>query len=277
MKLLHYRLQGLFSSSLALSFFFASYANAQYVYSKSDLNEIILESKILKETCKAFVYLPENYQNSSEKYPVVYILDGEYYFSFTTEASVLLSQNRLAPNCILVGITTNNRERDFTPKADEDSGQSQDLNASGGADNFLEYLEKELKPGIDKKYRTQGYNVLIGHSTGGLLAFYSLYKKPNLFQAIVPIDASTWWNKGKIGSELIDFLNIHPEFSCKIFECRKDIKIPVRFPVNVALIDYLKDKRPKGIEYEYLELPEETHGTVVFPGTYYGLKYIFKN
>lgn len=248
---------------------------AQFVYTKSSLSDFTVESKILKEKSKVLVCLPDDYDKSAERYPVVYVLDGEYYLSFTAEALSLLTQSGLAPTCIVVGITTNNRGRDFSPKVDEDSGQTQDLKTAGGADNFLDFLANELIPTIDSKYRTQPYKVMVGHSTGGLLAYYSLYKKPNLFQAIISIDGSTWWNKGKIGKEFIDFLTKNPDYKGQIFECRKDLKIPVRFPANVELLDYLEKKRPKNVAYHYLELPDETHGTIVFPGTYYGLKGIF--
>lgn len=234
-----------------------------------------LDSKVLNEKCKVFVYLPEPYEAGTEAYPVVYVLDGEYYSSFTADAATLLAQSQLAPNCIVIGITTNNRQRDFSPPLDEDSGQTQDLKFAGGADNFLVYLRSELIPAVDARYRTAPYRVLIGHSAGGLLGYYALYKTPDLFQALVSVDGSTWWNKGKVGKAVIEYLSQHPGYKGKIFECRKDIKIPVRFPANVELLTYLDQKRPAGLEYNYLELPNESHGTIVFPGTYYGLKGIF--
>lgn len=254
----------------------AHFTFAQAV-AQSSPDSIAIDSKVLNEKCKAFVYLPENYISTTEKYPVVYVLDGEYYSSFTADASILLAQSQLAPNCIIVGITTNNRQRDFSPALDEDSGQTQDLKTAGGADNFLSYLKKELIPMVEEKYRALPYRVLIGHSTGGLLAYYSLYRTPELFQALISIDGSTWWNKGKVGREVIEYLSFNPEYKGKIFECRKDIKIPVRFPVNIELLTYLDKKRPTGLDYHYLELPNETHGTIVFPGTYYGLKGIFSD
>lgn len=239
---------------------------------------IVIDSKILKEQCKAFVYTPENYQSAvTERYPVVYVLDGEYYFSFTAEAAALLGQNQLAPNSIVIGVTTNNRQRDFSPAVDSDSGQPQDLATAGGADNFLKYLNEELIPAVNAKYRTEPFRVIIGHSTGGLFAYYSLYKAPDLFQAFISIDGSTWWNKGKVGREMIDYLRRHPDYKGIIMECRKDVKIPVRFPPNMELLNYLDKQRPSGLIYTYLELPNETHGTIVFPGTYYGLKAIFAN
>ncbi|MEP7128670.1 MAG: alpha/beta hydrolase-fold protein, partial [Chitinophagales bacterium] len=87
----------------------------------------IIDSKVLSEKCKVFLYLPENYNSTTQRYPVVYVLDGEYYSSFTADASTLLAQNQLAPNCIVIGITSNNRQRDFSPALDEDSGQPEDL------------------------------------------------------------------------------------------------------------------------------------------------------
>ncbi len=236
-----------------------------------------IDSKNLNEKCKVFVYLPDAYQSGAETYPVVYVLDGEYYASFTAEASALLAQSQVAPNCIVVGITTNNRQRDFSPPLDEDSGQTQDLKFAGGADQFLLYLKNELVPAVEERYRTSSPRILIGHSTGGLLAYYALYKAPDLFQGLVSIDGSTWWNKGKVGREVMEYLSHHPNYKGKIFECRKDIKIPVRFPANVDLLAYLDKKRPVGLTYTYLELPNETHGTIVFPGTYYGLKGIFSD
>ncbi len=241
------------------------------------IDSFTIVSKILNETCKVFIYLPENYTSSTEKYPIIYLLDGEYYSSYTADVSSLLAQSQLAPNCIIIGITTNNRERDFSPALDEDSEQTQDLKFAGGADNFLSYLKMELIPTVDDKYRTLPYRVLIGHSTGGLLAYYSLYKTPDLFQALISIDGSTWWNKGKVGKEVMEYLSSHPDFKGAIFECRKDIKIPVRFSPNIELLTYLEKNRPVGLEYHYLELPNETHGTIVVPGIYYGLKGIFSN
>lgn len=259
-----------------LAFFILSiHAGFAQSVASSSPDSFAIDSKVLGEKCKAFLYLPENYNATTERYPVVYVLDGAYYSSFTADAIALLAQSRLAPDCIIIGINPNNRQRDFSPALDADAGQTQDLATAGGADNFLSYLQKELIPVVDEKFRTLPYRIVVGHSMGGLLAYYSLYKTPDLFQGLISIDGSTWWNKGKVGRELMEYLGNHPAYKGKIFECRKDIKIPVRFPPNVELLAYLDTKRPVGLEYNYLELPNETHGTIVFPGTYYGLKGIF--
>ncbi|MFZ1678923.1 MAG: alpha/beta hydrolase-fold protein [Saprospiraceae bacterium] len=260
-------------ASFVLSFQFGFAQSITTVH----VDSFTIDSKVLKEACKVYLYLPENYNSTTEKYPVVYLLDGEYYSSYAADVSSLLAQSQLAPACIIIGITSNNRQRDFSPALDENTDQTQDIQFAGGADHFLLYIKNELIPTVDEKYRTLSYRLLIGHSTGGLLAYYSLYKTPGLFHAIISIDGSTWWNKGKVGKEVIEYLSSHPDYKGKIFECRKDIHIPVRYPPNIELLTFLDKTRPVGLEYYYLELPNETHGTIVIPGIYYGLKEIFFN
>lgn len=88
---------------------------SQKLNNDSSTTSFTLTSKILGEQNKALIYLPGNYYKSSEKYPVVYVLDGEYNFSFTWEAVKILYQSERIPPCIVVAIISNNRGRDFTP------------------------------------------------------------------------------------------------------------------------------------------------------------------
>jgi uncharacterized protein len=213
---------------------------------------LTIESKILKEKLKAFVYLPEGYNKTT------------------------LVKDKTIPPCIIIGITSLDRQRDFTTPVDKNADQDNDMNTSGGADRFLDYLEKELVPTISNKYRTQPYRVIIGHSMGGLLVYHSLYSKPELFQAHISIDGSLWWNKGSVGKSFIQYLSLHPQYKGKLFECRKDISQPVRFPVNMELLQYLEKNRPLRLQYKYLELKNVNHATVVSPGIYGGLAFVFK-
>lgn len=133
--------------------------------SSADSTSLIIDSKILGEKSKVFIELPKDYL-TSEKYPIVYVLDGAYNFKFSSEAVKLLYQNERIPPCIVIGITSTNRERDFTPAGDSNWQPPREMHAAGGADKFLKYLEEELIPAIDKKYRTQPFRTIIGHSLG---------------------------------------------------------------------------------------------------------------
>src|SRR5690606_39393109 len=62
-----------------------------------------------------------------------------------------------------------NRERDFTLT----KLKTKRPNRMGGGRNFLNFIEKELIPFIDKNYRTEPNRILVGHSLGGLLTLNS--------------------------------------------------------------------------------------------------------
>lgn len=243
----------------------------------SSLTSLSFTSAILGEKNKVLIYLPGGYHESTEKYPVVYVLDAEFNFSFTAEAVKTLYQNERIPPCIVIGITSHNRGRDFTPPARSDQHLTTEMKDAGGADKFLDYLEKELVPYVDKNFRTQPYRVIIGHSLGGLLAMYSLSAKPNLFQAYIGLESSLWWDDGAVGEKLMNYFNEHPGYKGKLFWCRVKMPREVWFPINIQLTEYLEKKCPRGLEYRYMEIDSETHSTMVFPGSYFGLRDIFSD
>ncbi len=234
-----------------------------------------IESKILGEKCKAFVYLPYDYLTSKDRYPVVYVLDAEYNAAFTAEAATVLAGNEKIPPSIIIGITTNNRGRDFTPAGDKGWTPPQEMPSSGGADQFLNYIEKELIPFVNTNYRTESFKVIIGHSLGGLLAMHSFAIRPDLFQATIALESSLWWNDGAVGKETMNFLDTHPGYKGKLFIARIKMPREVWFPINIIIVDYFEKKRPAGLEYNYMELDKEEHATMVFPATYFGMRDIF--
>jgi|WetSurMetagenome_2_1015567.scaffolds.fasta_scaffold174907_1 predicted alpha/beta superfamily hydrolase len=251
--------------------------NAQITQADSNLTSLIIDSKVLGEKNKIFINIPPDYYSTTEKYPIIYVLDGEYNFKFSSEAAKLLYQNERIPPCIVIGITTNNRDRDFTTAGDNKWQPPREMQAAGGADKFLKYLEEELIPAIEAKYRIQPYRVIIGHSLGGLLAMYAFSAKPYLFQAYISLEGSLWWNNGAVGKSAINYLTTHPEYKGKLFIGRIKIPREAWFPINVTLIDYLEKNRPAGLDYKYMEMEDETHSTMVFPGTYFGLRDIFSD
>lgn len=139
-------------------------------------------SKILGEERKIFVLLPDGYASSAERYPVLYCLTQEdggdiHYASGVTRK---MASARIVPKMIVVGLSGVDGMRDLTPTPSKDYGPT-----SGGADNFLEHLEKEIIPFIDAQYRTQDLRIFWGHSIVGTLGIYGFLKAPNLFHAYV--------------------------------------------------------------------------------------------
>ncbi|NVJ86089.1 MAG: alpha/beta hydrolase [Algoriphagus sp.] len=154
-------------------------------------------SEVLNEERTYWVSLPESYSNNAsdyKTYPVLILLDGNIHFNFIAGMVQYHSADRnrslKIPEMIVVGIQNVDRRRDFTP----DKIITVRENNTGGGDRFLSFLEKELIPEIDKKYRTEPYRILYGHSLGGLLATHAYLKENTLFNSFLAIDPSfgTW-------------------------------------------------------------------------------------
>jgi predicted alpha/beta superfamily hydrolase len=130
-------------------------------------------STILSEERRLIIHLPRNYsKDTTQKYPVMYVLDGTSQDQHTADKIAVLSDAGLIPKAIVVGIpnTRGNRERDQTPPFMRTNVDDQN-SPYGAADKFLSFIEKELILFIDDNYRTSGYRTLSGNSRGGLFGF----------------------------------------------------------------------------------------------------------
>ena len=166
-----------------------------------------IESKILGEQRKVWVYVPDQGGNeifSRQRYPVVYLLDGDAHFYSVVGMIQQLSSvngNMICPKMIVVGIPNTDRTRDLTPThidADPPYMDSTFSKTSGGGENFIAFIEKELMPHIEAKYPTEPYKMLIGHSFGGLAVMQTFINHTDLFNAYICIDPSMWWDKQRL-------------------------------------------------------------------------------
>jgi len=162
-------------------------------------------SKFVADSFSISVSLPIGYDRmASKKYPVVYLLDGNLYFDIIAVAFNKYSEVGLAPEVILVGIGYKDfsamdslRTRDDTyPEA----LPKYEMSVSGGADKFLSFLEKELAPKMDNKYKTDRVNrILMGHSLGGYFTSFALFNtlagKNTAFNGFVAASPSLHYNK----------------------------------------------------------------------------------
>ena len=64
----------------------------------------------------------------------------------------------------------------------------------GGADRFLEFIDGELKPWVNENFRTEPFEILGGHSFGGLFAVHVMLNRPDSFDAYIAVSPSLWWD-----------------------------------------------------------------------------------
>jgi len=139
-----------------------------------------MHSEILKEDRTLSIRLPRDYQQNRLSYPVVYLLYGDHtegYFNETVFALERLEGGAEIPEFIVVGIHNTDRYGNLLPV--HVTGRP------GGADTFMEFLEKELFPFVESTYRTKPYRLLIGPQAGGPFGLYALARRPALFNAMI--------------------------------------------------------------------------------------------
>jgi len=140
------------------------------------------------ETREFWVSLPDGYSGSGEKYPVLYMMDGDFNFNSGIIGGVwhaaLLGE---MPEFIIVGIKNTDRSKDIFPEEVIYGDGSKD---GGRADRYLAFIREELVPHIDKTYRTGGFRVLYGTSNTGFTTVYALFHCPDLANAYIAASAT---------------------------------------------------------------------------------------
>ena len=166
---------------LVILFSSTSILTAQREYDLVQATEVMIESSILDEMRFASIYLPPNYETGSQKYPILYLLDGRTHLHHASGAVSFLTNMGIIPQMIVVAVQNVDRTRDFSPTHVEERP------TTGGAGKFLDFMEIELMPFVSRNYRTGTYDILVGHSFGGTFATYTLLEKPGLFNAYIAI------------------------------------------------------------------------------------------
>ena len=236
-----------------------------------------IQSAILGQSRQYWVHLPPSYDSEtalSKKYPVLYLLDGDTFFIPAVGVVHAMSagganHNYQIPELIVVAISSANRERDYTPS------QAKGWDASGGADKFLAFVENELVPTIDAKYRSIRYRILAGHSLGGLCAITALLTSPPKFNATIAMDPSLWWD------DLLMFKKLEQMKGALHFPGHTAVYISTygaakRRAEYLKFAEDLKNRKPDAPRIAAQVFESETHGSLPLLSLYYGLLFIFK-
>ncbi|MBY0241853.1 MAG: hypothetical protein K2X55_21325 [Burkholderiaceae bacterium] len=165
---------------------------------------------------KVMVWLPPGYDGTTQRYPVLYMHDGQNLFEASTAIggqawevhkvlAALIAAGAARP-AIIVGIWSNrDRAREYAPAVAVER-LAPDLRASllgdppipGGlpplSDQYLRFLVEELKPAIDSRFRTRkerAATFILGSSMGGLVSLYAVARHPEVFGGAACL--STHW------------------------------------------------------------------------------------
>ena len=151
------------------------------------------------------IWLPPNYaETPDQKYAVLYMHDGENLFDPSTSkyshtdwgmdetVSRLMAEGKIKPTIVVGMWSTEKRVLEYMPQKLAE-GKSRDRlitdlqRIAGGvpeSDLYLRFIVDEVKPYVDKTYRTlpdRDNTYVMGSSMGGLISLYAVCEYPEIF------------------------------------------------------------------------------------------------
>jgi enterochelin esterase-like enzyme len=150
-------------------------------------DNLTVKSEILKMDRKYAIYLPADYETSQRSYPVLYLLHGSgddqtgwvQFGEVKTIADKAIQEGKATAMIIVM--------------PDADTKQKGYFNSVKGDWNYEDFFFQELRPAIEKTYRTKTdkrYRAVAGLSMGGGGTFMYALHHPELFSSACPLSAS---------------------------------------------------------------------------------------
>jgi predicted alpha/beta superfamily hydrolase len=167
-------------------------------------------SEILNNDRTLYVWLPPGYDKDTVRYPVLYMHDGQNLFDAFTAgaggewgmdeiATRLIATGKMRP-IIIVGIANRDtRVAEYTMTPDPHFP-----NSVPAGDKYIRFVIEEVKPFIDKTYRTmpeKENSAIAGSSLGALISLFIVREHPDVFGMIGSMSTSLWWDNARIVRE----------------------------------------------------------------------------
>lgn len=213
-----------------------------------------IKSSILNEDRKIQIYIPDDYSDSKEAYPVLYILDGQWYFVSGVAIQAAIKTPRAIPKMIVVGITTSNSSR-YKLFGNEN-------------EKFTDFLVKEVIQFVDSNYRTSDERVIFGWESAAYYLSNLILQQSEIFDGAIITDGG-YASEDKV----------------KGFTSKKDVYLfMANSKKDIYYIDYtdafheiLKNNAPQNLVWKYSLFNDEVHESLGHLALYKGLKYFYHN
>jgi len=162
----------------------------------------------LGRTRRIWIYLPQGYEEGIQRYPVLYLHDGQNVFdaetSYAGEWGVDEMLDSLGLPIIAVGIDNGGEKRvdEYTPYFNEER-------AGGGEGSaYVDFIVKELKPMIDAEFRTltdAKHTGIMGSSLGSLISLHAATRYPGVFSRLGLFSSALWINRLEMKDEVAEY------------------------------------------------------------------------
>ncbi|MEM8998843.1 MAG: alpha/beta hydrolase-fold protein [Bacteroidota bacterium] len=240
---------------IAIALFFCSLLLAQ---DKVDIGERhLIKSELLQQNRVLDIYLPSSHQTSQKKYPVLFILDGQWHFANGVAIQKSLRVPDRLPEMIVVGIHSENPLR---------------LTLFGNErEKFLSFLQEEVIPYINANFKATDERILFGWEAAAIFSGYAILHKSQLFNGAIMT------NGAYVTQQMIEeFLELDPMAERYLFIANTDKDIySVRG--SDAFAELLGNKAPATLIWKYEKFNDEIHESLPYLALYHGLNHYFHN
>lgn len=253
----------------------AQQASKQFVLQNTEI--IPIHSKHTGRDHELVIVYPASYAtNPDKKYPVFYYLDAYWDTPSLVSTYGNLSYDRDIPEFIMVGLsypssTNYGKERriDYTfTAAEENSGKGQ---------LFLDFIQTEVAPLIETKYRGEKTDrVLAGSSLGGLFTISTAYKSPDFFAGYIAISPAALWDKGALARLDNEYSKQNKTLNGRMFISYGSAEYKVFLDPIISFQKQIARRKYKGLELLNYKMEGLDHAGVKSEGYARGLIWIWK-
>ena len=229
-----------------------------------------IESKVLGETRRINVYVPELYGDTTP-IPVLYMPDGgigEDFLHVAGLVQVSVMNGTMRP-FMLVGIENTQRRRDLTGPT-QNAEDRKIAPVVGGSAVFRRFIRDELMPAIKARYRTTSETAIIGESLAGLFIVETFFLEPDLFDTYIAFDPSLWWNDGTIVKDAAARSRDSRHARSTLYLANSSETEIAKLTKQLA--DIMNGRVAK---LHYRPMPEETHATIYHPAALSAVRTLF--
>ncbi len=208
----------------------------------------------LSDSIALQVYLPDQYEDTDQEFPTLYVLDGQWFFSNGVAIQESLRGNRIMPKMIVVGI-------DMVDRPYRSNLFSQ-------WEQFISFIETELISFVEKSFKASSERAIFGWENSGILVSELILQSESPFQCAIVS------NGAYVSKELIDLLHLNSDRYFFIGGSKKDI-----YSIDdTDLAAHTLEANPKNnLRWEYRLFNDEVHETLAYTSLYTGLRFFYHN
>lgn len=232
-----------------------------------------LASQALGDEREINVWVPPQYEDSEERYNVLYVLDGAVSQDFPHIAGLgqLGALSYTYEPLIVVGVETRVRQRELTP-VPRDRRYIEAFPNAGGAGDFRRFLREEVIPFIESRYRVGARRALVGESLAGLFVVDTFLSSPDLFSDYIAVSPSLWWDDRALARNARRALQGRAERRQTLYLTLAD-EGGTMADGMARLVEALRAEDPHGLDWVFVDRSaEETHATIYHGAVLHALR-----